>query len=110
MAQLKRSASGLNYSASGAGSPAFVFLQAASSPATLWSAQVENLSTQHLCVVALAGDDGEDADNVSQLLGELQPGPVIVVAADSATDVALTLNERYPEAVTGVVLVNPALP
>lgn len=110
MAELNRTDSNLAYEEAGAGAPAFVFMRPPGSTAETWAAQIANLSPEHRCI-SIEIDGAEDAaDRVSSLLGALQPGPVLVAAAESSSVTALVLNERYPEAVLGITLVNPELP
>ncbi len=109
MAELETGAS-IHHGDVGGGSPAFVFLHSKDAGAGLWAAQVADLSRDHRCITIEAEGLEGAADAVSGLLGALQPGPVIVAGTGAEALTALILNERYPEAVTGVVLVDPPLP
>ncbi len=94
----------------GSGSPAFVFLHSKDAGAGMWAAQVADLTRDHRCITVEAEGLEGAADAVSGVLAALQPGPVIVAGTRNEALTALILNERYPEAVTGMVLVDPSLP
>lgn len=105
MAELNRSASGVPYESSGAGAPAFVFL-AEKSGAPAWASQVEDISRTNQCMVV----EVSDIDGLARLLGELQPGPVILAGHGSNGLLSLPFFEHFPEAVNGVLLIDPPLP
>lgn len=110
MAELNQNGSRLSYEDVGAGAPTFLFMRPPGSDAQMWAVQVADLSPEHRCI-SLEIEGAEDAaDEVSGFLGELRPGPVLVAAAESSAATALVLNERFPEAVLGLALVNPSLP
>ena len=105
MAELSRSASGIPYEVSGSGAPAFVFL-AESGGASAWGAQVTDLAVTNQCIVV----EVRDIDQLARVLGDLQPGPVIMAAHGKMGLLTLPFFEHFPEAVNGVLLIDPPLP
>jgi pimeloyl-ACP methyl ester carboxylesterase len=110
VAELNGSAA-LPYDDAGEGSPAFVFVHGAGGARDDWAEQVADLSRDYRCLsVAVPQDIETVADGVSSLLSKLRPGPVIAVGHGAGALTVLVLVERYPEAVVGVVLIDPPLP
>ena len=106
MAELTQSPGGIPYRVSGQGTPPFIFVGQLEASASPWAAQVANLSRDRLCVEVQA----RNADDVEEVLGVLRPGPALIAAAHEDAMTALLFCELYPEAVNGIVLVDPPLP
>lgn len=106
MAELAQGPGGHRYRVTGEGSPPFVFLGLLDAGSSPWAAQLANLSRDHKCIEI----EAPEADGVERVLGTLMPGPALVAGSGRDAMTALHFCERYPEAVHGIVLVDPPLP
>lgn len=105
MAELSHAPDGTPFRTSGEGAPPFVFLGPLDG-APRWAAQIANVSRDRLCIELAASNP----DAIEEVLGTLRPGPVVIAAAEQDAMTALQFCELFPEAVTGLVLLNPPLP
>lgn len=105
----------LEYTDTGAGDPAFVFIHGWACQMSSWAPQIEELSRDHRVIaVNLRGrgasaaappfDTTQAADDVGALLRSLDVSQAIVVGHSLGGLVALLLNDRHPDLVRGTVL------
>ncbi len=105
------------YTDLGGGSPALLFVHGFPLCRGAWSRQIAAFSPDHRVIApdlrGLGDSQGSGApvsmaqfaDDLAALLGELNPGPVILIGHSMGGYVALAFMERHPDLVRGLVLV-----
>ncbi len=99
----------------GKGDPPFVFIHGWACDHTFWQPQFDSLSRDHRCLALdLRGRGDSDAnppydtttaaDDVAAVMRTLTFAPSIIVGHSLGGLVALLLNHRHPDLVTGIVL------
>ena len=114
MAEVNVNGATLAYTDAGAGSPAFVFIHGWACDRTFWEPQIDDLKRDYRCIAVDLRGRGESpavapfdvftaADDVALLIEQLGIGPAIVVGHSLGGIIALVLNYKHGELVTGVV-------
>lgn len=120
MAELTVSGARLEYIDEGRGDPPFVFIHGWACDLRVWAQQAADLRRDHRCIsVNLRGRGRSEpvppfhaaqaADDVVELMSQLNLSPAIAVGHSLGGLVALLLNDRLPGKVVGVVMGDPPL-
>lgn len=105
----------LAYEEAGSGDPPFVFIHGWACDRSAWRPQVEEMSRDHRCVAVDLRGRGESeaippfdavtaADDVAAIIRDLGLGAAILAGHSLGGVIALLVNDRHPELVTGIVV------
>lgn len=112
------------YEEKGQGAPSFVFIHGWACDRTFWQPQFDDLSRDHRCLNIDLRGCGESsltppyhttqaADDVAELMNQLNFGPSIIVGHSLGGIVTLLFNDRHPDRVLATVLgdspINPGV-
>jgi pimeloyl-ACP methyl ester carboxylesterase len=115
LAELALNGASLSYEERGQGYPSFLFVHGWASDRSIWAAQMEEFSRDHRCLaVDLRGrgasapvppfDMAQAAQDLAGLIETLGLAPVVFVGHSLGGIAGLILNDRYPDLLTGVAL------